>query len=412
MSAQALNKIRVLELTTAVAGPVAGCVLADMGAEVIKIESPGGRSLKSPGAPPPIEGAPDHPYNRTAFFNELHRGKKLLSLDLKHEDGKNIFLQLVENADVVMENFSPKIVGRLGIDYAELKKIKNDIICVSMPAFGKSGPYESRASYGPGIDAMSGLSHLTGFPDGNPGKPAQFYCDQNAGLTAALTVMGAVRHRNRTGQGQYIELAMLEGEMQLIAPALMDVMMNSRSPNRTGNRHDRFAPQGVYRCKGENEWVAITVRTDIEWQSLANLICKPEVAKDNRFIDLNGRQIHHEDIDKLVENWTQTLTPQEAETVMQGAGIPAGALLNLNEAFTHPQFQHRNTLVHVEHPEMGTFPHTRTAWRSKNKNEGVAGPAPTFGNANKYVLSDLLNFSQEEQQKLKDLGIVSDAPLS
>ena len=412
MSAQALNKIRVLELTTAVAGPVAGCVLADMGAEVIKIESSGGRSLKSPGAPPPIEGAPDHPYNRTAFFNELHRGKKLLSLDLKHEDGKNIFLQLVENADVVMENFSPKIVGRLGIDYAELKKIKNDIICVSMPAFGKSGPYESRASYGPGIDAMSGLSHLTGFPDGNPGKPAQFYCDQNAGLTAALTVMGAVRHRNRTGQGQYIELAMLEGEMQLIAPALMDVMMNSRSPNRTGNRHDRFAPQGVYRCKGENEWVAITVRTDIEWQSLANLIGKPEVAKDNRFIDLNGRQIHHEDIDKLVENWTPTLTPQEAETVMQGAGIPAGALLNLNEAFTHPQFQHRNTLVHVEHPEMGTFPHTRTAWRSKNKNEGVAGPAPTFGNANKYVLSDLLNFSQEEQQKLKDLGIVSDAPLS
>ena len=412
MSAQALNKIRVLELTTAVAGPVAGCVLADMGAEVIKIESPGGRSLKSPGAPPPIEGAPDHPYNRTAFFNELHRGKKLLSLDLKHEDGKNIFLQLVENADVVMENFSPKIVGRLGIDYAELKKIKDDIICVSMPAFGKSGPYESRASYGPGIDAMSGLSHLTGFPDGNPGKPAQFYCDQNAGLTAALTVMGAVRHRNRTGQGQYIELAMLEGEMQLIAPALMDVMMNSRSPNRTGNRHDRFAPQGVYRCRGENEWVAITVRTDIEWQSLANLIGKPEVAKDNRFIDLDGRQIHHEDIDKLVENWTQTLTPQEAETVMQGAGIPAGALLNLNEAFTHPQFQHRNTLVHVEHPEMGTFPHTRTAWRSKNKNEGVAGPAPTFGNANKYVLSDLLNFSQEEQQKLKDLGIVSDAPLS
>ena len=412
MSAQALNKIRVLELTTAVAGPVAGCVLADMGAEVIKIESPGGRSLKSPGAPPPIEGAPDHPYNRTAFFNELHRGKKLLSLDLKHEDGKNIFLRLVENADVVMENFSPKIVGRLGIDYAELKKIKNDIICVSMPAFGKSGPYESRASYGPGIDAMSGLSHLTGFPDGNPGKPAQFYCDQNAGLTAALTVMGAVRHRNRTGQGQYIELAMLEGEMQLIAPALMDVMMNSRSTNRTGNRHDRFAPQGVYKCKGENEWVAITVRTDLEWQSLANLIGKPEVAKDNRFIDLDGRQMHHEDIDKLVENWTQTLTPQEAETVMQGAGIPAGALLNLNEAFTHPQFQHRNTLVHVEHPEMGTFPHTRTAWRSKNKNEGVAGPAPTFGNANKYVLSDLLNFSQEEQQKLKDLGIVSDAPLS
>ena len=393
-----LSPYTVLDLTIARAGPTAVRLLADWGATVIRIEAP-------------VEG--DIAGSRHgADSQNLHRNKRSLCLNLKTEEGKAVFMDLVKNADVVMENFSPKIVGRLGIDYAELKKIKNDIICVSMPAFGKSGPYESRASYGPGIDAMSGLSHLTGFPDGNPGKPAQFYCDQNAGLTAALTVMGAVRHRNRTGQGQYIELAMLEGEMQLIAPALMDVMMNSRSPNRTGNRHDRFAPQGVYRCRGENEWVAITVRTDIEWQSLANLIGKPEVAKDNRFIDLDGRQIHHEDIDKLVENWTQTLTPQEAETVMQGAGIPAGALLNLNEAFTHPQFQHRNTLVHVEHPEMGTFPHTRTAWRSKNKNEGVAGPAPTFGNANKYVLSDLLNFSQEEQQKLKDLGIVSDAPLS
>jgi crotonobetainyl-CoA:carnitine CoA-transferase CaiB-like acyl-CoA transferase len=411
MTAQALNKIRVLELTTAVAGPVAGCVLADMGAEVIKIESPGGRSIRSPGAPPPIQGAPDHPYNRTPFFNELHRGKKLLSLDLKHPEGKDIFVRLVENADVVMENFSPKIVGRLGIDYAELKKIKDDIICVSMPAFGKTGPYESRASYGPGIDAMSGLSHLTGYPDRGPGKPAQFYCDQNAGLTAALTVMGAIRHRNRTGQGQYIELAMLEGEMQLIAPALMEVIMNSRSPNRIGNKHERFAPQGVYKCKGENAWVAITVRSDSEWQSLTELMGNPELANDHRFSDLRARQAHHDDIDKLIESWTSTLTQEQAEGIIQAAGIPAGALLNLNEAFTHQQILHRNTLVHVEHPEMGTFPHTRTAWRSRNNNDGVSGPAPTFGNANSYVLTDLLNFSAEDQQKLKDRKIVSDAPL-
>ena len=411
MTAQALNKIRVLELTTAVAGPVAGCVLADMGAEVIKIESPGGRSMRSPGAPPPIQDAPDHPYNRTPFFNELHRGKKLLSLDLKHPEGKDIFVRLVENADVVMENFSPKIVGRLGIDYAELKKIKNDIICVSMPAFGKTGPYESRASYGPGIDAMSGLSHLTGYPDSGPGKPAQFYCDQNAGLTAALTVMGAIRHRNRTGQGQYIELAMLEGEMQLIAPALMEVLMNSRSPNRIGNRHERFAPQGVYKCKGENAWVAITVRSDREWQSLIELTGNSELANDPRFSDLRARQAHHDDIDKLIESWTSTITQEQAENTIQAAGIPAGALLNLNEAFTHQQFLHRNTLVHVEHPEMGTFPHTRTAWKSKNNNDGVSGPAPTFGNANSYVLTDLLNFSAEDQQKLKNRKIVSDAPL-
>ncbi len=243
-----LAGVRVLELTTAVAGPVAGCTLADLGAEVIKIEAPNARAAAHAAAPPPVEGAPDHPWNRAPFFNDLHRGKRLLNMDLAHPEGRALFLRLVSISDVVLENFSPRVLGNLGIDYPQLCEVRPDIVLVSMPAFGKSGPYATRSSYGPGIDAMSGLSHLTGYPDRGPGKPAQFYCDYSAGLTAALVTMAALRHRRRTGEGQRIELSMLEGEMQLIAPALMDVEMNGRVPSRAGNRDARYAPQGVYRC--------------------------------------------------------------------------------------------------------------------------------------------------------------------
>src|SRR5690606_9921859 len=173
-----------------------------------------------------------------------------------------------------------------------------------MPAFGKTGPYATRSSYGPGIDAMSGLSHLTGYADRGPGKPAQFYCDYHAGLTAAFTTVAALHHRDRTGEGQYIELAMLEGEMQLIAPALMDVVMNGRVQSRIGNRHAWHAPQGVYRCEGPDRWVAISVQSDEQWHALADTVGGAPLASDARFATAERRREHHEEIDALITAWS------------------------------------------------------------------------------------------------------------
>src|SRR5690606_25962850 len=181
-----------------------------------------------------------------------------------------------------------------------------------MPAFGKTGPYATRSSYGPGIDAMSGLSHLTGYPDRGPGKPAQVYCDYHAGLTAAFATVAALRHRDRTGEGQYIELSMLEGELQLIAPALMAVTMNGRVQSRIGNRHAWLAPQGVYRCSGEDRWVAVCVETDEQWRALATAIGHPELADAPGYDSAEDRRAHHEEIDGLIEAWTCRRTDYEA----------------------------------------------------------------------------------------------------
>ena len=407
-----LSGVRVLELTTAVAGPIAGCVLADMGAEVIKFESPRSRAATPAGGPPPAPGTPDRPYNRTPFFNELHRGKRHVALDLQHPEGRELFLRLVTTTDVVLENFSPRVLTNLRIDYPDLCAVKPDIILTSMPAFGKTGPYALRGSYGPGIDAMSGLSHLTGYPDRGPGKPAQFYLDQSAGLTAALTTVAALRHRRLTGEGQYIELAMLEGELQLVAPALQDYAMNGRIQSRIGNRHAWHAPHGVYRSAGEDQWVALSVETDRQWRALATLLGQPDLADDPRFETEVARHANEDELDPLISAWTEPRTHYEAMHLLQGAGIPGGAVLDAPDIHDDPQFQHRGTLSWEDHPEMGRFPHTRTAWRSRRGHDGVTGPAPLFGEGVPYVLEALLERSESEIEALYASGVVSDRPIS
>ncbi|MEX2228491.1 MAG: CoA transferase [Dehalococcoidia bacterium] len=406
-----LTGVRVLELTTAVAGPIAGCVFADMGAEVIKIEGPRARTAAQSGTPPPVEGAPDHPYNRAPFWNELHRGKRHVSIDLAQPEGRALFLRLVAHSDVVLENFSPRVLGGLGIDYPDLKAVKPDIILTSMPAFGKTGPYALRGSYGPGIDAMSGLSHLTGYPDRGPGKPAQFYLDQSAGLTAALTTVAALRHRNRTGEGQYIELAMLEGELQLVAPALMDVKMNGRVQSRIGNRHAWHAPHGVYPCLGDDRWVAIAIESDGQWRALAAAIGHAALADDPRYATEPARHAAQHDLDPLIAAWTAERSHLDAMHELQLAGVPAGAVLDVAEVHADPQFEHRGTLVWVDHPELGRFPHTRTAWRSRRGHHGVAGPAPVFGEGTEYVVGTLAALTNAELADLEANGTVARAPL-
>ena len=400
-----LEGYRILELTNAVAGPVAGYVFADLGADVIKIEAPNGRTAQQAAPPPAVEGAPDRPFNRVPNFNELHRGKRHMSLDLSRPEGREIFLRLVPLADAVVENFSPRVLGNLGIDYPQLREVKPDIILTSMPAFGKTGQYAGRASYGPGIDAMSGLSHLTGYADRGPGKPAQFYCDYHAGLTAAFATIAALRHRSRTGEGQYIELAMLEGEMQLIAPALMEVVMNGRVQSRTGNRHAWHAPQGVYRCEGPDRWVAVSIQSDEQWRALATVIGGDALASDVRYASADARRERHEEIDALITAWSARRSDYEAMHALQSVGVPAGAVLDCEQVMADPHLLHRELIMWKDHPEAGRFPHTRLAWRSRSGTHGPSGPAPTFGDGNPYALRELLGEPPEVEAALLEAGV-------
>src|SRR5688572_3685428 len=250
MSLAPLSGVRILDLTFVVAGPVGTSVLGSLGADVIKIENTQARARNAPpGYIPP----------RNANFLDLNRNKRGITLNLNTPEAKGIFLRLVKLSDVVIDNFSPRVMRNFGFEYDDLVKINPGIIVASMPAFGKTGPMRDRSSFGPGIDAMSGLSHLTGYSDSTPLKPGNYYCDFNAGVHTALAVMAAVFHKRRTGQGQFIEVAMRDGETQLIGEYILEYVLNRNVQQRAANWHPTMVPHNVYRCAGDDKWLAIAV---------------------------------------------------------------------------------------------------------------------------------------------------------
>lgn len=406
-----LEGIRILEMTGAVAGPTACWILGDLGAEVIRIQEPSTGAATYRNLPPPRDGVPDRPYNRVTHAIDLNRGKKLVALNVAKPEGRKLFLRLAAKSDVVVENFSPRVVANLGIDYADLRKINPSIVMVSMPGFGKTGPYRDRRAHGPGIDAMTGISHLTGYPDRGPGNPGLVFGDQTAGLHAALAVMIALRHRRRTGQGQYIEMSMFEGELQALGTAIMDVTLNGRDRTRIGNRHDWYAPHGVYPCQGDEEWVAIAVTSDQQWQALCRALGRADLAVDERYLRQADRHARQDELDPIIAEWTAVRSHYEAQTTLQAVGVSAGAVLRVNELYTDPQSTHRGSLVWIDHPEVGPSPHTRLAWLSEGGNGGIAGPGPAFGGGNDYVLRGLLGMGDAQIEELIREKITAYVPI-
>lgn len=405
-----LDGVRVLDFTTAVAGPIASFVLADLGAEVIKVDEPRVR-LAIRGDMAPLPGAPDRPYNRQTNFNELNRGKLSIGLDVASPEGRDLFLRLAAVCDIVIENFSPRVVGNLGVDYNDVRAVNDAIIYLSMPAFGKTGPYAEMRSYGPGIDAMSGLSHLTGYLDGPPLKPGNYYCDQNAGLHAAFAALSALYHRRRTGEGQYIETPMIEGELEVIGEAIMDVALNGRDQPRLGNRHPSIAPHGVYPCRGEDQWVTIVAADDPQWQALCRVLGREDLLTNPRFREPVSRYRYQDELDQIIAAWTAVRQKREVQETLQAAGVSAAAALAVHELYDDPQIVSRSGFQYAEHPEAGPFPHTRVAFTLSETPAPVTRSGPLFAGGNAYVFRDLLRLPAAEIERLTAQGVITDDPL-
>lgn len=409
-SRRPLDGVRVLDFTTAVAGPIATAILADLGADVIKVEAPFSRPLRASGTAPPREGGDDKSYNRMMLFNQLNHGKRGISLDVSRPEGREIFLRLAAKSDVVVENFAPRVLGNLGVDYGQLRQAREDIILVSMPAFGLTGPYRDRTSYGPGIDAMSGLSHLTGYPDGPPMKPGNFFCDQNAGVHAAFATMAALWHRRKTGEGQHVELPMIEGEFQILGDAYIDFSMNHRERIRAGNAHQEMAPHDVYPCEGDDAWVAIAVEDDIQWTALCRAMGREDLISDPRFSTAQGRRRHLVELDECIRAWTTMLTPRAVQETLQRAGVPAAAVLNAKELLEDPHVRARNGFEYVDVPNVGPTPHPRVAFLLSETPVPIARPAPGFAEHNDDVYGDLIGLSSDEIRALEQKGIIASTP--
>ena len=406
-----LDGIRILDLTTAVAGPVAALLLGALGAEVLRIETPWARPRRPASALPQLVEGPDEPWNREPRLNELANSKRSVALNLTTDQGHAVFLDLVERSDVVLENFSPRVMGNFGLEWDTLSARNPQIIYVAMPAFGKSGPWRDRISYGPGIDAMSGLSWLSGYADGSPLKPGNFYCDQNAGLHAALSTVAALMARGRVG-GQTVELAMLEGELQLIGEAMVGQQLTGREPTRIGNEHSSAAPHGIYPTApalgDPDSWIAIACRNDEEWEALLDVWRDDSVAADRRFATGLRRWRHRASLDRLLGEWTWAIDPFELAERLQDAGVPASPVMGARALLRDEQVQARQSVGGLRHPQLGMSPAPQAAYRLSETPASPKNAAPLFAADTVPVLREILGYSEERIADLLASGAASD----
>ncbi len=407
-----LAGVRALDLTTAVAGPVATLLLGALGVEVLRIETPWARPRRPASALAVGAGMVDEPWNREPRLNELANSKRSVALNLASEEGRSVFLDLVAVSDVVLENYSPRVMGNFDLEWDVLRGRNPRLIYVSMPAFGKSGPWRDRISYGPGIDAMSGLSWLTGYADGSPLKPGNFYCDQNAGLHAALATIAALRARERDETGQTVELAMLEGELNLIGEAMVGQQLSGREPTRIGNEHSSFAPHGVYparpRADDADTWIAISCRNDDEWRGLLEVWADECVGGDRRFATGLRRWRHRAALDRLLAEWTREQDALALSERLQGVGVPASAVMGARALLRDPQVAARQSVGGLDHAQVGLSPAPQAAYRLSETPAAPKNAAPLFAADTVPVLREILGYSEARIARLIASGAASD----
>ncbi len=403
-----LTGVRVLDLTNVIAGPVATRVIAHLGAEVIKIELPWGRSVGNM-AIFTTDKAVERPYNKHAGFNEVNRAKRSLALDLADPRGKALFEELVSVSDVVIENYSPRVMPNLGLTYDHLRTLRPDLIMVAMPALGSPGPWTNYISFGPGTEGLGGMCHVTGYENGPPSKPGNFYSDQTSAFHVATAIMAAIWKRRRTGQGKRLEIVLRDVTMAVIGEYFLEYQLTGRSPTRIGNRHHAKAPHNVYRCKGVDAWVAIAVSSDAEFVRLADATGNPGWKADSRFSTVSARLQNQDILDNLIAEWTSERTPQEAMHLLQAAGVRAGAVLKSTEVLTDPQYQARGFIDHTHHPEGGDFKHPGVSFKSSGNLTSLGRRAPLFAEHSNWILDDLLGVPFEAAKSLHAEGV---APLT
>ena len=389
----ALRGIRVVDFTWIHAGPSATRVLADQGAQVIKIESDHALAV--------VGGPSSHTARGAGQRHNWNAGKLSVSLNMKTPLGVDIARRLVAVSDVVAENFSGRVMRGWGMDYESLRDVKQDIIMLSMSGMGRTGPWKDYVSYGQTLQTWAGLTWLTGFPDTDPCGPASAYSDATAGMAGAQAVLIALIHRTRTGQGQRVDLSQFEALCSVMETLLLDQSVNRRgdSVQRTGNQlpHGGYAPHGVYRCKGDDRWVAIAVSTDEEWDSLVRVLDDPPWARDQRFATALGRQRNADELNRVLESWTSNHTPEEVTRRLQAVGVAAGMVQSGADLVDRdPQLRHRGFYRQVDDSLGNRRLIEGTPYKLSRTPGGARRGAPEFGEHQTYVLRDVLGMSDEE----------------
>lgn len=406
-----LEGYRVLDFGTAWAGPQTGGILADMGMEVIKIETRtrlDGSRMGRPLVGADIAGGDEGKWpDMQPVFHGINRSKLSFTIDLKQPKARNIITQLIKISDVVLDNSSPGVMERLGLAHENLEAIRPDIISISLTGCGESGPLRDAVVYAPLIISLGGLQSMTGYYGEDVPMNVMFaYGDCNASIHAAFAVVAALWHRQRTGEGQHIELSECWAVTNLLGEAIMEYCMNGRDIKPQGNRHPSMCPHNVYRCKGEDEWVTIAINTEEEWRAFLKAIGEPDWGKEEKFADKCSRLKNQEELDKLINGWTINYTPYEVMEILQQVKVAAIPVMNIEDQYTDPHFRDRQIYIEVEHPLIGIETLYVTPLRLSKTPCEIRRPAPSLGEHNDYVLGELLSMPKSEIARLKQEKVI------
>ena len=394
----ALSDLRVLEMGQLLAGPFCGQLLADFGAEVIKIEAPGiGDPMRQWGR--------EKPHGKSLWWPVVARNKKSLTLNLREKDGQDIVRKLIENTDILIENFRPGTMERWNLSYEELSKINPRLVMVRVTGFGQTGPYSKRAGYGAIGEAMGGLRYVVGDPSSQPSRMGISIGDELAAVHACMGAMFAIHARERTGKGQVVDSAIYEAVLNMMESLVTEYDVAGYVRERTGAILPNVSPSNVFDTF-DDKLLLIAANQDTVFKRLAEAMGRPELAEDERYATHSARGKYQKELDGLINEWTRTLPLNDLEERMNEFGVPCGLIYKAQDMLEDEHFKAREAIVDVEHPDFGLIKMQNVAPRLSDTPGAVRHVGPTLGEDNDYVLSGLLGFDDDEKARLKDAGII------
>ncbi|MET0830482.1 MAG: CoA transferase [Microbacterium sp.] len=389
-----LTGIRILDLTHWWSGPEATAVLAALGADVIKVEAmqrpDSSRALRARD----IENDPVW-FERSSVFNGANAGKRGITLDLNSPAGRDVFIRLVAESDIVINNFSARVMANLGFAHTDLSAINPHIVSVDMTSFGLSGPWRDLVGFAYVFEQLSGAAGLTGYQDGPPATLGGA-SDPTAGYISALAVLAGLAARDQSGESQHFDISQTEAMSSLLGASIVEAQLSGALPQRRGNRHPQWAPHNVYRCAGEDEWVAIAVRDDEDWNHFVDTLGRPEWATDPALETAPGRKAAEDELDQRIGAWTASRDKSAVASVLWRAGVPAGELLDAGELEGDAQLQARETFQFFRREPMGEIALPVAPLRMSGVDLNYERPAPLLGQHNAEVLREILGLSDAE----------------
>ena len=413
-----MKGVRALELSEIWAGPFCGSLMGDMGAEVIKVESiqriaRGPININSASGDYPDNDPGEQPWNRQSNFNGTNRNKLGITLDLGTTKGVETFKELASISDIIFCNYARRVMDNFGLGYESIRKIKPDIIYMLMPGYGNTGPYKDYRSMGMAIDAITGHSHLRGYPElDHSSNSLVHHPDAVAGVHGVAALSTALIHKTRTGIGQFIDMSQAESFMTHLGEIFLEYQMTGEPRERYGNRSPDFAPQGVYKCAGEDEWVSISVCDESQWNLFKKLLGLSESIYPS-FDTVKKRIENHTTLDDLINRWTQGKNKNDVMMELQNHGIPSGAVLNCgSDTYENRHLNQREFFELVEHPQAGIFPMSRGIFKFADTKLSNQRHSPCLGEHNTQILQNLLGISHENVNDMEINEIIGTLPLS